>query len=107
MRKAKSRDRGRKRGARSAASNRVSVDRLGQAVSVGTRVRVLEVTPYLKDRLPAQEWQRLQSMVGEVFEVYEIDEYGGTWVEKWFESEDEGRHCHCLALDATEMEVVP
>ena len=36
----------------------------------------------------------------------EVDECGWTWVEKWFESEDEGRYCHSVALAAEEMEVV-
>jgi hypothetical protein len=82
------------------------VDRLGQRVSLGTRVRVLEVSPFLKDSLPADEWQRLETMVGEVFDVYEIDEYGWAWVEKWFESGEDGRNSHFLALAANEMEVV-
>ena len=83
-----------------------AVDRLGQTVAIGTRVRVLEVSPYLKDRVPVDEGQRLETMVGEVFDVYEIDEYGWAWVEKWFESGENVRYSHCLALAANEMEVV-
>jgi hypothetical protein len=82
------------------------VDRLGRPVAVGTRVRVLKVTPSLKERLPEDEWQELTTIVGQVFEVCEVDEYGFAWVEKWFESEAEGRYCHALALEASEMEVV-
>jgi len=52
-------------------------DRNGVPVTVGTRVRVLAITPSLERDLPADEWQDLKTMVGEVFEVYEIDEYGG------------------------------
>jgi hypothetical protein len=75
-------------------------------LSVGTRVRVLEIAAYLRERLPPDEWERLQTMVGEVFEVCEIDEYGHAWVEKWFQSDEEGRYCHSLALEPHEMEVV-
>jgi hypothetical protein len=82
------------------------VDRLGVPLSVGTRVRVLEIAAYLKERLPSDEWARLQTMVGEVFEVSEIDEYGQAWVEKWFQSDEEGRYCHSLALESHEMEAV-
>ena len=82
------------------------VDRLGNPVAVGTRVRVLQITPSLKDRLPANEWQELETMVGQVFEVCQLDEYGWAWVEKWFESDADGRFCHRLALAADEMEVV-
>jgi hypothetical protein len=64
------------------------------------------IAPYLKERLPADEWRELQTMVGEIFEVSEIDEYGHPWVEKWFESSKEGRYCHSLALEADEMEIV-
>ena len=46
------------------------------------------------------------TMVGGVFEVTEIDEYGWPWVEKWFESGDEGRICHSIALEPREMELV-
>jgi hypothetical protein len=83
------------------------VDRTGRAVAVGARVRVLAISPFLKERLPAEDWQALQGMVGDVFEVSQIDEYGWAWVEKWFESDEEGRFCHSLALASDEMEVVP
>jgi hypothetical protein len=46
-------------------------------------------------------------MVGEVFEVYEIDEYGAAWVEKaWLNESGDYSHGDSLALDAHEMEVV-
>ena len=65
------------------------IDRNGTPVHVGTRVRLLKLAAFLERDLPADEWQRLQTMVGEVFEVYEIDEYGSAWVEKWWhESSD-------------------
>lgn len=83
------------------------VDRSGRSVTVGTRVRVLAITPSLRTSLPEGEWDELQTMVGEVFAVCEVDEYGWAWVEKWFESEGDGRSCHSLALAPDEMEVVP
>ena len=82
------------------------IDRLGKRVTVGTRVRILQIAPYLKDSLPAEEWEELQTLVGEVFAVCEVDEYGAAWVEKWFESEENGRYCHSLSLAPDEMEVV-
>jgi hypothetical protein len=42
-------------------------------------------------------------MVGEVFEVCEIDAYGHALIEKWFEK---GRYCHSLAVEAHEVEIV-
>ena len=82
-------------------------DRDGHAVKVGTRVRVLEVTESLRDRLPPKEWRELRSMVGEIFEVYEIDEHGAAWVEKaWLNKKGDYSFGHSYALDSHEMEVV-
>jgi hypothetical protein len=76
------------------------LDRNGRLVTVGTRVRVLEIAQRLRQRIPLEEWSDLQTMVGEVFEVYEIDEHGSPWVEKRW-----GNDSHHLALDSHEMEV--
>jgi hypothetical protein len=81
-------------------------DRNGRAVNVGTRVRVLEIAPSLRSTLPANEWQELQEMLGQVFVVYEIDEWGKPWVEKWWYPTGEESFCHSLSLDSHEMEVV-
>lgn len=78
----------------------------GRPVGLGTRVRVLEVAEFLRRDLPPDEWRDLKTMVGEVYEVNEIDEYGVAWVEKWWHHADGGRHSHSLALESHEMEVV-
>jgi len=44
-------------------------------------------------------------MVGETFEVYEIDEYGSAWMEKVW-TQPGGLRTHSLALASHEMEVV-
>ncbi len=81
------------------------VDRNGQPVRVGTRVRLLEIPAFLVRELPPDEVEDLMTMVGEVFEVYEIDESGGACVEKiWYEPG--GQRSHSLSLEAHEMEVV-
>jgi hypothetical protein len=84
----------------------VASDRLGRPVNVGTKVRVLEVGQALKQDLPPEEWQELETMIGEVFEVYEVDEYGSAWVEKLWHDGDGLSHSHSLALSPHEMEVV-
>jgi hypothetical protein len=81
-------------------------DRNGRVVQVGTRVRVLEITPSLQATVPANEWQELQEMLGQVLTVYQIDEWGKPWVEKWWYPPGEGSFCHSLSLDSHEMEVV-
>jgi hypothetical protein len=70
------------------------------------RVRLLELAPFLERDLPAEEWVRLEGMVGEVFEVQEVDEDGRAWIEKWFDEPDGIRSSHSLALNANEMELV-
>jgi hypothetical protein len=45
-------------------------------------------------------------MLGEVFEVYEIDEWGGVWVEKAFLSPPGQYQSHSLSLASDEMELV-
>ena len=82
-------------------------DRNGNEVQVGTRVRLLSLSRGWVDDLPRDEKDRVLSMIGEVFEVEEIDEYGQPWVRKSWPNEAEGTcQSHSIALDPHEMEVV-
>ena len=81
-------------------------DRNGKPVRVGTRVRVLSIPVGVTERLEPEEVPRVLSMVGEEFEVDEIDEYGCAWVTKCWKVERENQDAHSLALSANEMEVV-
>lgn len=45
-------------------------------------------------------------MQGEVFEVYEIDDWGSAWVKKWWNEGAEESLSHSLALSPREMELV-
>jgi hypothetical protein len=83
----------------------VASDCKGRPVEVGTKVRVLELPQFLKRDLPTEEWNDLVTMVGEVFVVYEIDQYGRAWVEKVWNTGDSESHRHSIALDSHEMEV--
>jgi hypothetical protein len=80
-------------------------DCYGRPVNVGTRVRILELAPFLKRDLPPGELRDLESMVGDVFEIYEIDEHGAAWVEKSWHDEDGQLRSHSLGLASHEMEV--
>ena len=81
-------------------------DRLGSQVNEGTRVRVVEISLSVLEPLAAPEIARVQSMLGEVFSVYEVDEWGRAWVEKWWREGEEHSLSHSLALEPQEMEVV-
>ena len=45
-------------------------------------------------------------MIGEILEVYEIDDYGSPWVKKWWCLPEGKSFSHSLALASSEMEVV-
>jgi hypothetical protein len=82
-------------------------DRSGKVVSVGTHVRLLGLSGKWFDDLSPEEKNDVLSMVGEVFEIEEIDEYGQAWICKWWPNKAEGTsHSHSVALESHEMEVV-
>lgn len=78
----------------------------GVTVRVGTRVRVLKLSRSILSQLPQSEADCARSMEGEVFEVYEIDEWGGAWVEKHWRAADGTSSPHALGLGPNQMEVV-
>ena len=79
------------------------LDRHGREVRVGARVRVLSVPASLVNSLPPEEQVQVSSMVGEVFEVYDIEGHAA-WVEKVWRTSD-GEESHALALATDEMEL--
>lgn len=82
-------------------------DRHGREVSVGARVRVVSLSQSFLDSLPDDEKDDVRSMIGEVFEIHEIDKYGSAWVGKGWNSDDgESYRGHHVALDSAEMELV-
>ncbi len=59
------------------------------------------------EKLPQGERTLVDSMIEEVFEVEEIDEYGQPWVCKRWPNESEGTcESHSLALEPSEMRCV-
>lgn len=85
----------------------IPVDRHGRAVQLGAKVKLVALHGQLLQDLPAEEKSDVLSMIGEVFEIEEIDEYGQPWVRKSWPDEAEGRcHSHSIALESREMELV-
>ena len=83
------------------------VDINGSPVSVGTTVRILSLSGQWLNDLPAKERCDVMSMVGEIFVVKEIDEYGQPWVSKSWSDEAEGAcRSHSVALESHEVEVI-
>ena len=82
-------------------------DRNGRLVSVGDLVRVVSLSGDWFNSLPSDERVRVESMIGEVLAVEEIDEYGHPWVCKWWHSQSaDTAQSHSVALDPSEMEFV-
>lgn len=81
-------------------------DKVGREVFVGSRVRLLQLSESFLQSLPADEFAEVSSMIGEVFEVYEVDKYGCVWVEKGWSNPEAGEYMgHSLRLESHEMEV--
>jgi len=86
---------------------RQPVDHSGLIVKVGDKVRVLSLSGQWFDDLPAEERPLVESMIGEIFEVQEIDKYGQPRVRKRWPNEEEGTcQSHSIALEPSEMEFV-
>ncbi len=85
-------------------SPRQPIDCNGTLVRVGSRVRVLALSGDWYDKLPGDERQLVDSMIGREFAVEEIDEYGQPWVCKRWPNEAEGTcQSHSIALEPMEM----
>lgn len=74
---------------------------------MGTRVRVLRISDSVLSQLSESEAEAARAMEGEILEVYEIDDWGGAWVEKSLRARDGTTVSHSLGLGPTQMEVVP
>ena len=85
-------------------ASRQPVDRNGALVRVGSRVRVFAFSGDWYEKLPTDERERVDSMIGEIFEVEEVDAYGQPWVCKRWLNEAEGTcQSHSVALEPSEM----
>ena len=74
---------------------------------VGARVRLLGLSGRWLEEIPPEEKQDVLSMIGQVFEIEEIDGYGSPWIRRSWPNEEEGKcHSHSIALESNEMEVV-
>ena len=77
----------------------------GEDVFVGSKVKVLSIDKGLLSTIPKDEIADVMSMVGEIFEVYEVSgEYAS--VEKWWSRGDGCSESHSIALAKHEMELM-
>jgi hypothetical protein len=85
---------------------KLPIDVNGEEVTEGAKVKLLSIPKWLLAVLPEEEVADLKSMIGHTFVVYVIDEWGGAWVEKWFNEGEEVSNSHSLSLEPHEMELV-
>ncbi len=81
-------------------------DRNGRPVNVGSLVRIIHIDEAVIKSLPENEKQNVESMLNQVFEVYEIDEYEQAWVEKKRHYGEEKIESHSLGLSSQEIELI-
>ena len=81
-------------------------DYVGRPVRVGSRVRVIALSSGFIDSLPADERALVSEMIGDVFEVDEIDKSGRAWVTKMWDRGDGTFDGHGIALSPSETELV-
>ena len=81
-------------------------DMKGRNVIAGDRVRVRSVDQALLSSLHDEELHLVQSMIGNIFEVIEIDRYGYAIVEKQINLSDGRMLSQTMSLSSSEMELM-
>ena len=76
----------------------------GAKVRLGDTVKVLAIDASIK--LEKDEAEKVMSMVGEEFEVDEIDEHGCAWVTKWWRTKKNESEAHGISLTSKQMKLV-
>jgi len=82
-------------------------DCTGRIVRVGSRVRIIGLSQEFLDSLPEDERPLVSEMLGNIFEVDEIDQFGSAWVTKWWHRGDGTHDAHGIGLSSSEMELAP
>ncbi len=85
--------------------NNHTKDRNGNIVKEGSNVKVVAIDPSVINKLNEKEKVNVNSMLGQVFEVEEIDNYGSAWVTKWWKSKESESFSHSLGLSSSEIEL--
>lgn len=80
-----------------------AVDINNKEIKEGDYVKVLTIDPSNFSNLNEQELSEVMSLVGEILEVYEIDNYGGAWVSKEWQTSETEIMSHSISLNKNEM----
>lgn len=85
-------------------ADHTTTDSTGQPVCAGTLVRVTHIHESTVAPLSQLERDRVLSMLGETFKVYEVDEWGQAWIEKWWYEGENLADSHSLASHSLGLE---
>lgn len=83
----------------------MALDNNGKEVLVGSKVKIISIGPAIWKYLPPEEQKDLQSMVGDICDVYEVSDQFAS-IEKWWDDGEGKSHCHCISLKPSEIELV-
>jgi len=86
--------------------NKKGVDRLGQVVEQGDRVRLLAIRPSILKRLTGVERADVSSMLGQELEVFDVYDDGLVWVSLAWRRDDGNTEIHSVAVDPDAIELV-
>ncbi len=81
-------------------------DRNGKEVNVGSHVRLISLSGNWLENLPTDEKTEIHAMIGKIFVVEEIDEYGCPWISRsWNDPDSDECNSHSITLEAHEIEL--
>jgi len=82
-------------------------DKSGIEVTIDSYVKVLSLDPADFGQFEEKELSEVMSIIGEIMQVYEVDEYDQAWVTKeWWLSENDVMS-HSVGLSSNEIEIQP
>ena len=84
----------------------VGVDKHGSVVTVGDRVRLLDIRPSILARLTGNERGDVSSMLGQILEVFDVYDDGQVWVWLSWDRGDGKIETHSIAVDPSAIELV-
>lgn len=81
-------------------------DRNGDLVSIGDRVKLLEIRPSILARLQGQERSDVGFMLGRELSVFDVYDNGQVWVILEWQRDEGVVESHSIAVDSHSIELV-
>jgi hypothetical protein len=78
----------------------------GKTIAPGDIVKIISLSKEFIRDFPSDERILIESMVGQLFKIYGVDEFGQPYVIKEWHDEHGQLQTHVIALDPHEMEKI-